>query len=277
MERAALFIDGAYTRLAGNALVSDPSEDGWAECWAADFVAALSVVAARHSGLPILRSYWYDASPSGEAESPEHRELLAAQGVSLRLGRVVRERQKRVDTLLVSDLVEAAHHQPLASAYILAADEDIQPGIDTAQRHGVRVVLLGPPESDESRQSHVLVQAADEHVVVEAHLWTPFFHRHPPLPEPSTESFEVPADGSLRRRAFRFGEMYGQQFCQGATEHQIAFIRSAHPVIPQRVDAPLMRAAERTFGSLREHDEARQEIRFGFWAQIGTGAPIVTT
>ncbi|GAA3635168.1 NYN domain-containing protein [Microlunatus ginsengisoli] len=91
---------------------------------------------------------WYDADDrTGRLGTPWLAALRAEPDVQLRLGTVQRDRtgrlrQKRVDTLLVADLVELAYHAaPPADVVLLAGDDDLSPGVEVARRRGLRVHL----------------------------------------------------------------------------------------------------------------------------------------
>ena len=57
-------------------------------------------------------------------------------------------------------MVTLAQNHGCADALLLTGDDDLRPGVEQAQEHGVRVHLLGVPPAREN-QAAALVQAAD--------------------------------------------------------------------------------------------------------------------
>jgi uncharacterized LabA/DUF88 family protein len=110
------------------------------------------------TGLPLLRSYWYDGATSGP--SPTHTALAYRPGLKLRLGLVNEQGQQGVDALLVEDLVTLSRNRAVCDALVLSGDDDVRAGIEQAQAFGVRVHLLGVAPARDN-QAAALVQAAD--------------------------------------------------------------------------------------------------------------------
>ncbi len=171
MDRYAIFVDVGYVVASVAELLAGSAERHMISCDYGQLVRSLVDEAARDSGMPLLRTYWYDASLSGQ---PEHDQVTVADlpGVRLRLGRLVRGEQKGVDSRIVRDLIVLAHDRAMAAAYLAAGDEDICEGVVEAQDHGVRVTLLGVPGVNQSR---LLVQQADEHRVFGDEFWRSHF------------------------------------------------------------------------------------------------------
>jgi NYN domain len=67
--------------------------------------------------------------------------------------------QKGVDSLIVTDIVDLARCGAIASAVVVAGDEDIRIGVEIAQRYGVRVHLLGIVPSRGSQSPQLLREA----------------------------------------------------------------------------------------------------------------------
>jgi len=140
-------------------------------CEFGKLLESLTTETARRSALPLLRTYWYDASLTGQ---PEHDQLTIAdlQGVRLRLGRLVRGEQKGVDSRIVRDLIVLARDRAIAEAYLLAGDEDLCEGVQEAQDQGVRVTLLAVPGVNQSR---LLMQQADQNEQLPEAFWRSHF------------------------------------------------------------------------------------------------------
>jgi hypothetical protein len=80
--------------------------------------------------------------------------------VKLRLGTVTGGRQKGVDSLIVTDLIELARNHAISDAVLLSGDEDLRIGVQIAQSFGVRVHLIGI-EPSRANQSNLLREEAD--------------------------------------------------------------------------------------------------------------------
>ena len=110
-------------------------------------------------GASLLRIYWYDGLLGGRP-SPEQEALANSDNVKVKLGAVVAGRQKGVDSLIVTDLIELARNHALSDAVLLSGDEDLRVGVQMAQGFGVRIHLIGIVPS-RGNQSHLLMQEAD--------------------------------------------------------------------------------------------------------------------
>ena len=66
----------------------------------------------------LLRIYWYDGILQGQ-RSQAQRELATADNVKVRLGTVSGGRQKGVDSLIVTDLIELARNHAISDAVLL--------------------------------------------------------------------------------------------------------------------------------------------------------------
>ena len=110
-------------------------------------------------GAPLLRIYWYDGLLHGRP-SAEQESLASMDNVKVRLGTVTAGRQKGVDSLIVTDLIELARNHAISDAVLLSGDEDLRIGVQIAQGFGVRVHLIGI-EPSRGNQSYLLRQEAD--------------------------------------------------------------------------------------------------------------------
>jgi hypothetical protein len=184
VDRYAIFVDVGYVVASVAELLAGSAGRHLVSCDYDQLVRSLVAEASSECGMPLLRTYWYDASMSGQ---PEHDQLTLADlpGVRLRLGRLVRGEQKGVDSRLVRDLIVLARDRAMAAAYLLAGDEDICEGVAEAQDHGVRVTVLGVPGVNQSR---LLMQQSDGHRVLSEEFWRSHFR----LIEPAREQI-VPA------------------------------------------------------------------------------------
>jgi hypothetical protein len=171
VDRYAIFVDVGYVVASVAELLAGAPERHLVTCDYGQLVRSLVGDASTDCGMPHLRTYWYDASMSGQ---PEHDQVTLADlpGVRLRLGRLVRGEQKGVDSRLVRDLIVLARDRAMVAAYLLAGDEDICEGVSEAQDHGVRVTVLGVPGVNQSR---LLMQQSDEHRVLPEEFWRAHF------------------------------------------------------------------------------------------------------
>ncbi len=86
----------------------------------------------------------------------EQQDLADSDDVKLRLGVIAYTgRQKGVDSLIVTDLIELARNHAITDALLLSGDEDVRIGVQIAQTYGVRVHLLGvqPAADNQGNQS----------------------------------------------------------------------------------------------------------------------------
>jgi hypothetical protein len=207
VDRYAIFVDVGYVVASVAELLAGRAERHLVTCDYGQLVSSLVDETGGDSGLPLLRTYWYDASLSGQ---PEHDQVTVADlpGVRVRLGRLVRGEQKGVDSRIVRDLIVLARDRAIAAAYVAAGDEDICEGVVEAQDNGVRVTLLGVPGVNQSR---LLTQQADEHRVLPDEFWRGHFRlssRAAAVPAPAgrppaveegraAEAEDVPAPAGL--------------------------------------------------------------------------------
>ena len=111
----------------------------------------------------LLRIYWYDGLPRGGLPGAEQTLLANAESVKLRLGTINSSgRQKGVDSLIVTDLIDLARNRAITDALVLSGDEDIRIGVQIAQTFGVQAHLLGIDPARAS-WSPDLVQESDTH------------------------------------------------------------------------------------------------------------------
>jgi hypothetical protein len=197
VDRYAIFVDVGYVVASVAELLAGSPERHLVSCDYGQLVGSLVQDTSADSGMPLLRTYWYDASMSGQ---PEHDQLTVADlpGVRLRLGRLVRGEQKGVDSRLVRDLIVLARDHTMSAAYLLAGDEDICEGVAEAQDHGVRVTVLGVPGVNQSR---LLMQQSDEHRVVPEEFWRSHFQLlEPTRPAPAVAARDEPREEARPER-----------------------------------------------------------------------------
>lgn len=158
MSRFAIFVDAGYFLVeGGRSLTGQKSRRRDLRLEEKKAVQALKDIAQKH--LPnqeLLRIYWYDGAP-GYHLSKEQSAIASLDDVKLRLGMVNKfKKQKGVDSLIVTDLVELARLNSIGDAFLLSGDEDVRIGVQIAQSYGVRVHLLGIKPEAQSRSEQLL-------------------------------------------------------------------------------------------------------------------------
>ena len=160
VTRVAVFVDAGYLYAEGAVALSGYANRSATDLRQLETIAKLKAVASEVTdGVPLLRIYWYDGLVRGRL-SEEQEALAYTDSVKLRLGIVTAGRQKGVDSLIVTDLIELARNHAISDAVLLSGDEDLRIGVQVAQSFGVRVHLIGI-EPSAGNQSDLLLQEAD--------------------------------------------------------------------------------------------------------------------
>src|SRR5690625_4228206 len=145
LERTLVLVDTSYL-LASFYNSWEEGARGQLEISLAAVVHRLDQVARGLVDQPVQRQNWYDGIP----ESGPHRyqrTLRVIEGVQLRAGQLIewgdRRTQKAVDTLLVADMIQAAHRGHCSDMVLVTGDADMIPGVHVAVDAGVRMHLVG--------------------------------------------------------------------------------------------------------------------------------------
>jgi uncharacterized LabA/DUF88 family protein len=283
VERVALFVDAGYIFAAGAILrTGGPSRLG-VNC---DYVALASGLidfVKGHSGVEMLRAYWYDGALDAV---PTTDQLVIGRlpEVKLRLGRLSGGRQKGVDSLIVRDLMTLARERAIITAYLLSGDEDIREGVVAAQDLGVRVVLLGV-QSLQAKQADTLMREADLHEILPNERWHPHFTAKPvqlpvqppllpvpvaPIAAPAIGGGGVPpsaTQGAVDLNLDCFaeqGRLSAQECLAQLAPDVLELVRAQYPLIPSDLDADLLRRASGVCGWLTSIEQ-KKAMRAGFW------------
>src|SRR5690349_23612524 len=107
----------------------------------AGVIEVLQNVARDHTGLPLLRCYWYEATVEGRRGS-EHEILADLPGVKLRLGTMKPGRREGVDSEIHRDLTTLARNRAISDALVVSAQDDLAQVIAEVQDLGLRVILV---------------------------------------------------------------------------------------------------------------------------------------
>jgi hypothetical protein len=220
-------------------------------------MSAVAQIAATNCGLPVLRAYWYDGARDA---IPTLEQLSVAElaNVKLRLGRLSGGKQKGVDALVYRDLMTLAREGAVATAFLLAGDEDLREGVVAAQDMGVRVVVLGiEPTGKRPNQSEALIRECDQWIVLQREQLEPFITRA------AEKKGEAASPEDL-------GKRFAEQWIGRAIENDVRELLAQRPVIPKELDVELIRSAEADLGSLRGKDAVKRSLRGGFWDALRT-------
>lgn len=273
MDRCAVFVDAGYVFAEGGKLCCGTGQRRMLLLDPHGLCDLLCKLARSGSGLPVLRTYWYDGAKGGVATTSQQL-VGALPNVKLRLGRLnAQMQQKGVDALIYRDLMTLARERAISDAFLLSGDEDLREGVRSAQDMGVRVTLLGiAPASQPFNQSRDLVHEADEVMVLDQAELSPIIRsRSTP---PTTVAFSTAEPLSEARQA---AAAFATAWAARATSVQLAAVNADKPRIPKLLDVDLADAVENRLGaSLRGHDALRRAARRAFWDSLPS-APALPT
>ena len=162
MTRVAVFVDAGYLYAAGATALTDSKQNRTnMKLGQEEAIAKLEKTAKEQTNnVPLLRIYWYDGQVGGQP-SEEQKSLANTDNIKVRLGFVTATgRQKGVDSLIVTDLIELARNHAISDAVLLSGDGDLRIAVQIAQSFGVRVHLV-EIKTSEGNQSNLLKQEAD--------------------------------------------------------------------------------------------------------------------
>jgi len=267
MDRCGIFVDagyliaeGAKTYVARNAKRCDVTVDY------TQLVERLRKRATEACGLPVLRVYWYDGAVDG-VPTTDQQAINALPDVKLRLGRLSGGQQKGVDALVYRDLSMLARERAIATAYLLAGDEDLREGVATAQELGVHMTLWGTGVANQARTLMAEVDRCEQ--LDDLHdLFAPALGAQFALAKqtPCTAGPAALDEPSVRATALFFVRTW----MAAATPADIGDLLAVRPHIPAALDAELLRVVQVKHGDLRKHDDLRYAMREAFWEGIET-------
>ncbi len=264
MDRSAIFVDAGYLLAEGGRLICRTTSRPAFSCDYRSLTTSVADWVRDHSGMAILRTYWYDGAAGG-VPTADHELIGGFPYVKVRLGRVIRGEQKGVDALIYRDLMTLARERAIAGAYLISGDEDLREGVIAAQDMGVQVVLLGVPTRQRTNQSAALIREADEHVVLPQEFWDPHFELRQTTPQrekPASPSETGPAEAQTAGRAFAVN------WVASSTVDDVAELLEQFPRIPRELDMALLVECEKTLGPLRERQDLKREVRGAFWSAV---------
>jgi len=173
VDRCALFVDAGYV-LADGAMAVHGSRRRESVVW--DYPGMLRLfanLARDRTGLPVLRCYWYEATPGGDRTS-QHDALADLPGLKLRLGKIRPGRREGVETSIHRDLTTLARNTAITDAVIVCAEEDLAQVVAEVQDLGIRVLLMHIAADGGRAISAALRQECDDVMEVSAAHLRPF-------------------------------------------------------------------------------------------------------
>lgn len=273
MNRVAVFVDAGYLFAQGSALLTGQKKQrGDVKLDVAAVLTALTELAERVSGVPLLRVYWYDGTSIGP--TTQHTAIAHMAGVKVRLGFVNRAgEQKGVDSLIITDMISLARNGAMADAVLLSGDEDLRVGVQQAQEFGVRVHLLGIKPSRGS-QSLFLLQEADSTYEWDDSVVGSFLTHTPREAEPKAPQTSVQSPSSSAAAPADYEAVANEMAATvevASLEALIAGYRSTAQV-PREFDSRLLARARKAIGRDLDPKE-KKDLRLRFIAHCETRMP----
>ncbi|WP_253190628.1 NYN domain-containing protein [Arthrobacter sp. SRS-W-1-2016] len=147
VSQRAIFVDAGFLLAVGGTQAAGTS---LRSAFRVDFeklIEGIMKCTEEHSGLEVLRTYWYDASKDA-LFTDQHKQIGLLPGVKVRVGRIsFNGEQKGVDLKLGLDLVGVARNRAASVAYLVSGDDDLAEAVEEAQDLGMKVVLVGVADS----------------------------------------------------------------------------------------------------------------------------------
>jgi NYN domain len=172
LDRCALFVDAGYA-LGDGALAVHGTRHRDSVSWDhAGLLKLLGGLSSDRTGLPLLRTYWYDVATAG-GHAAEHESLADLPGVKLRLSKARPSRREGVEAEMRKDLMALARNHAVTDVIIVSAEEDLAPAVAEVQEFGVRTVLLNIG-ADGNSASRALRQECDDVIEVSGSHLRPF-------------------------------------------------------------------------------------------------------
>jgi uncharacterized LabA/DUF88 family protein len=162
MDQQAIFIDAGFLLAVGGMQTAGTSLRSATNVNFEPLIEGILKRTEEFSGLPTLRTYWYDASRDA-LFTDQHKRIGMISGAKVRLGRMsVDGTQKGVDLKLGLDLVGVARNKAASTVFLLSGDDDLAEAVEAAQDFGVKVVLVGLENTDH----HLGVTSVAEHLAL---------------------------------------------------------------------------------------------------------------
>jgi uncharacterized LabA/DUF88 family protein len=259
MDRFALLIDAGYLLAAGGEACLGTADRREIDCDYVELIAWLAARAEESCDLPILRTYWYDASP-GRQTTGAQLPIADMPNVKLRLGRRAYQGQKGVDALIMRDLDTLARERAVATLHLLSGDEDLLEHVCVAQDMGLRVILItvqAPPGTENA--SRALLREADEVIVMSTAELERFF---------TPTAAPTPQDPIVSVTAARtHGNLFAEQRHAEASQEELTRLLAAKPSLSPDIDRDLLISASREFDETLSPEQKRA-LRDAYWLKL---------
>ena len=252
-DRYCVFVDAGYLYAAGGHACLGLGDRSSMLLDVESFVPALSAYCNNHAldgRGRWLRTYWYDGAVRGIPHGV-HEAIGLLPRVKIRIGRLVEQEQKGVDSLIVRDLVILAERQAISTAFLLGGDEDLREGVREAQDRGVEVVLLGIEPPKGSNLSDTLVMEADQLLLVGEEMLRPHFSK------PDFAGVATPASSP-----FELGRQFAMAYVGSLERFERRAVLRSGSWLPRYIDWEL----RRRIGAManRQDSNAINQARRGF-------------
>lgn len=269
MDRCAVFVDAGYVYAEGGHVCCGSRSRTDITLDVQAVVMTLCTLATATTGLPVLRTYWYDAAKDG-IRTREQKDIAALDDVKVRLGRLNgRGQQKGVDALIYRDLMTLAQQHSISDAILVSGDEDLREGVRAAQDQGVRVTLVGVECPTGHNQSEELVLESDRSTVLTKEDLGPMFRSRRVTLLSATQA--VDQEATPGATASDIAVRFANDWLASATEKELAELWVGRPRIPSPLDLELIVDVEAELGlDLRKHEDVKRDARASFWGTVGS-------
>jgi hypothetical protein len=173
VDRSALFVDAGYLLADGAMAVHGPRYRGTVTWEYAGLLKMLAGISRDHTGLPVLRCYWYAETPDGYLTA-DHDALANLPGLKLRLSQVRPGQPDGVAAEIRRDLTTLARNSGISDAVIVSDRDSLAQAISEAQDYGVRVTVMHISRDGSWTVSGLLRQESDEVAEISATHLRPF-------------------------------------------------------------------------------------------------------
>lgn len=263
MDRCTILIDAAHLLAEAGKLVCGTKNRAALQCNFQGMLGELATMVEEDADLPLLRTYWYDASPDA-VPTFEQLRIADLPSVKLRLGRLSRGQQKGVDALIYRDMTTLARERAVASMYVLGGDDDLIDGLLAAQDSGIQVTVLGVESTGTRNQSGSLIREADDHIVLSQEFWSKWIT---PAPEKDDlDLHDIATDGE------NAGERFANAWVARSSQEELMELANMAPRIPKELDVQLLMTSQRLLDETQLDRDTKYAARAGFWRAIKKAA-----
>lgn len=238
LQQAAVFVDAGYIYAQGaQAAYGQPKTREQLSIRPEALKAAIEAVRSRRCPeARLLRIYWYDSAMAQARLSPDQWTLSREEDVKFRRGGMNSEgRQKGVDSLIVTDLIELARNGAISDAVLVSGDGDLSIGVQIAQGYGVRVHVVGVSVAGRSSVSSMLLGETDTR-----EEWAPETLARILVARPDAEPYDHPEDDD---RPAGSPEDVAGDVADDLTDEEVRWLSEGFqrsPAIPSDIDRRLL-------------------------------------